>query len=597
MRRPHVLARNCGGEYPRDVVVVDTETDQLTLPDGTIGHVLRFGWAMFARRQQGARWSAPQWHRFTTRAEFWSWALRRCRTGARLLIYCHNAEFDAQVMDCFGELARRRWRLKSACLQGPPTIIRWRRGRRSVAWLDSLNYWPTSLDELGKRVGLGKLPMPEQNAPAEEWDRYCRRDVEVVWRSLVEWWAFLARHDLGTAAATLAAQSFNAYRHRFMDCNIFIDCNEDALELARDAYMGGRVECHTLGELPGPGALYDVNAMYPAVMRELQAPVALLTVRGRIGVDQLAAYLARYACVADVQIETELPALPARIEGKLAFPVGSWRASLTSPELGLALELGALKRVYRCAIYDRALAFSRWASWVWKMRRAALDRGDTIEAWQLKILGNAFYGKFGQRGRVWEIIAQEDRAQVRAFDSYDLDAKQWRHFRQIGRSVQELSELGESVNSHPAIAAHVTAAARVALWRFMELAGRANVHYTDTDSLIVSGDAPARLAPHVSASELGALKLEKQWTRAEVRGLKDYTLDGETKVKGVSKRAIWIDGTCAVQDQWVGWAGAIRRGRVDMPVTVPTLKVQARRYTKGQIGPTGRVEPLRLALP
>src|SRR5260221_4831067 len=172
MRPPPVLTHNKGSEYPREVVVMDTETTEVPFRDCQKGHVLAFGWALYARRHRNGRWSAPVWFRFTTPREFWVWVLRRARRKARLTIYCHNAEFDAQVVAAFDEMRRRRWKLKSACLEGPPTIIKWTRGKRSVQWLDTLNLWRVSLKKIGAKVGLPKLDMAVGLGEPRKADRY-----------------------------------------------------------------------------------------------------------------------------------------------------------------------------------------------------------------------------------------------------------------------------------------------------------------------------------------------------------------------------------------------------------------------------------------
>ncbi len=594
MRRPHVLSHNKGGEYPRDVVIVDTETVEEPQDDGRTLHRLKFGWAFYARRVRGDRWEAKAWHRFETPGEFWRWALSRCRSRGRLIIYCHNAEFDAQVVDAFGELARRRWRLTQACLEGPPTIIQWRRGSRTVRWLDTLNIWRVPLKVIGEKVGLPKLDMPESWTDRQRADTYCRRDVEIVWKALTDWWAFLRDHDLGTAAATLASQGFNAYRHRFMKHDIFIDANESALALARASYLGGRCECFRIGLIDEPVVTLDVNSMYPAVMRSLTAPTKLITVRSTATVADIERYLGSYALCADVELDTDVPAYPHIIDGRLCFPVGRFRQSLASPELAYALRRGHVKRVHRVAIYERAVIFRDFINWAWRQRVNAQARGDSLLDWQVKYLVNGFYGKFGQRGRQWFVRGDSPSFRVCDQSSFDVDAGRWRYVRQIGHAVQELKDDGESSNSHPAIAAHVTSAGRLMLWRLMLRAGRENVHYTDTDSLKGSTVLLKRLARSISPRRLGALKLERREPWLVLNGPKDYYGPEAEKIKGVRADALSGDGTAYLQVQWSGWAGSIRRGCLSAPATSETVKVLNRVYGKGTVDSGGRVHPFRL---
>lgn len=593
-RRPHILQRNEGREYPRDVIIVDTETEEHELEDGKRAHRLVFGWAYYARRVRGDAWEAGAWHRFDTRKGFWSWALRKARRRGRLAIYCHNAQFDAQVLDAFGELARRRWRCTQACLEGPPTMISWRRGTRTVKWLDSLNIWRVPLAVIGEKIGLPKLRMPKGWSDRERADRYCRRDVEIVWRALTAWWNFLRLHDLGTAAPTLASQGMNAFRHRFMTHEIFIDGNDAAQALARDAYLGGRCECFRLGVIDEQCATVDINSQYPAVMAKLYAPYRLVTVRTAADIADLERYVQSYACVADVDLVTEEPAYPHIIGGRLCFPVGSFRQALATPELVYALKRGHIKRVHRVAIYERAQLFRSFMQWGWKLRAAAQAAGDAITDWQAKYLQNGFYGKWGQRGRQWRVVDESERWLVADQSSFDVDRHEWRNLRQIGRAVQELRDEGEAANSFPAIAAHVTSAGRMMLWRLMLAAGRSHVWYTDTDSIKGSATMLRRLSPRIDATRLGALKLERCSPWIHIRGPKDYTEPDAERIKGIRRDALGNDSVAFLQLQWAGWAGSIRRGRLDQPTTEERVKVLSRAYTKGHVGEGGVVSPFRM---
>ena len=594
-RRPHILSHNKGCEYPRDVVVVDTETVEVDLGDGLTGHKLAFGWAFYARRVRGDEWTGEAWFRFDTPSAFWTWVARRCRKRGRLVLYAHNVEFDGQVLDCFGEMHRRRWRVVTACLEGPPTIIKWRRGNRSIQFLDTLNLWRVPLAEIGKKVGLAKLDMPADWSDREAADAYCRRDVEVVWKALLEWWCFLRDNDLGNAAPTLAGQAMSTYRHRFMSTPIFIDVNEQALSLAREAYLGGRCECFRVGLVDEPGVVLDVNSMYPAVMRDLRAPVMLHTVRSTATLADLERYARQYAVVADVEIVTDEPAYPHVVEGRLCFPVGRFRQSLATPEIVYALERGHVKKVYRVAVYEAAEIFREFVEWVWGERIKARERGDALSDWQLKILGNSLYGKFGQRGRRWEVIGEAPSYRVGVDSSFDLDSHTWRHVRQLGKALQELCDDGEAINSHPAIAAHVTSAARVYLWRLIQEGGRENVWYCDTDSLLGRARLLRTLAARIDPRNLGTLKHEASFPWVDLRAPKDYTMPEKERRKGVRSSAEPFLWGGFVQMQWHGWAGSIRRGRLDIPTMSETVKILTGAYQKGTVRPDGIVDPLHLA--
>ena len=594
MRASHYLKGNASSETLHELIVVDTETDAELDASGAERHYLRFGWAAYVRRIRNGQWSAPDWYRFDDAADLWSWVQLRTRPKTKLYIVAHNWSFDALVTRVFDELPRRGWAMCNACLDAPPLIVKWRRRAKTIIMLDSLNWWRDALRNLERAAGLSKLRMPGKRASRARWDAYCRRDVRVVLRLITRWADFLRLNDLGGFAPTLASQSMRTYRHRYLTHKILIDDSESALSLARDAYMGGRVECFRIGKIKGPIHVLDVNSMYPAVMREREYPTKLISVQSICQSRELRALARRYCIVAECDASTDVPCVPVRHDGRLVFPVGNLHGVWTTPELLLLLQIGSIKRVYRVAIYERAPIFSAFVDDMWAQRCTARDAGDKIREHQWKILMNSLYGKFGQRGRYWEDWDTIRDKTVRVWDEYDADDKVWRYYRQISGRVQRRVDDGESRDSHPAIAAHVTAAARVRLWRLMQRAGRSHVIYCDTDSVWTDAVGFARLRPLIDPTALGSLKHERTARRVVLYGPKDYVVEGNAKIKGVRKNALEVERGVFIQAHWRGMAGALRDGDLTAPKITGQLRVLARNYRKGTVLANGRVSPFRL---
>jgi len=578
-------------ETPQAAIWVDTETDQIPDGPGRVRHVLRFGWACFRRRIRGGKWSAPQWHRFTTPEGFWSWAETVMRKKTRTYLFAHNLAFDAPVLHTFSELPRRGWELTRAVIDSPPVILGWRWNERTVMMLDTLNIWRMPLDAIGEQIGIPKLDMPADDAPAEVWDEYCRRDVEVIMTACLSWWDYLKSNDLGGFAPTLASQAFRTYRHRFMQAPILIDDDEQALELARSAYHGGRTEAFTLGHIDGPLFLVDINSMYPHVMREHPMPTRLIAYTETATVGDVAAWLENRAVVARVLLQTDEAAYPVVHRGKLVFPIGRFEACLSSPELAHAIQRGHVLHVFEAAVYSRADIFSGFVDYFYQQRLALAEAGDRVGAWNSKIILNSLYGKFGQRGRVYETLGQTDDLRPEVWEEYDAETGELRRYRKLAGLVQEEKREGESRDSHPAIAAHVTAAARMLLWRLIMTAGRAHVHYCDTDSLLVDRVGFERLADVLHPSRLGMLKLEREIPDADIFGAKDYRFGTYSKTKGVKRSARWIKDDMVEQEQWSGLRGLLATGDMDAPVTTTMTKRLRREYDKGRRTPSGRVLP------
>lgn len=576
------------------MVCFDTETREEVVDDETRKHVLTFGWMSYHRRHRDGAWAAPSWTRFDSVPQFWDAVEALAPEGTRLSLYCHNAAFDGQVLDALNELERRGWKLQLAVLEGPPTIITWRKGRRTIRLLDTLNIWKFSLKKIGEHVGLHKLDFLGVGVTGAEADTYCRRDVEIVWKALSTWWAFIQENDLGTCMATLAAQAFTAYRHRFMATDIYCDNNEQALELARAAYRGGRVECALIGRTDWPVHVYDVNSMYMHAMHGLEVPTKLLTVTSTKPVDQVEDWLARYAVCAEVQLDTPDAVYPKDHDGRLCFPVGRFTTTLAGPELAWALAHGHVHKVTRCAVYERAEAFTAFIDWCWTARAQALSEGREVDAWMYKHVGTNFYGKFGQRGRVWEFNGAVLPGVTADLSSYNLDAKRWVHLRVIGGQVQLLNDEGESYNSVPAIAAYITSAARLHLYQLAQRAGPELVHYYDTDSLWVAPEAAQDLNRLVDPTKLGALKLEAVHRWVRFNGPKDYETPTRRKTKGIRPNAVEVRPGVWSQIHWQGWKGALASGDTTAPRTHRVVKRRRKLYRKGNVGADGWTSPFRL---
>ncbi|MFQ6006779.1 MAG: DNA polymerase, partial [Woeseia sp.] len=492
-RRCHYIQGNKSNEQPNNIVWFDTETKFKVRPDKRQYHYLWFGWACYQRRSCGEAWSQPQWYRFTSIDDFWTWCLDRARAKTRLYLMSHNGAFDLPVMHTFTELPARGFRLTSAIADAPPMILSWRCDKRTIKYVDTLNIWRLPLAKVGKSIGIAKLPMPKPNASKAAWDEYGKQDVEVIRQATIRWLRFLRANDLGGFSPTLASQAFKAYRHRFMPCKILIDTSIEPTTLAREAYLGGRCECFRIGTYRGEFYYLDVNSMYPSVMRDGYFPCKLLDYCDRPTHKELAKWLRTRAVVCDCVIDTREPAYPVLHQGRLCFPTGRFRCALTSPELEYALAQGHIVSMAWAAIYERAQLFKGFVDFSIGERHKAIAAGNETDSWFFKRMGNSLYGKFGQRGRRYDECDICDPNEVQVWTDIDLDSGEVKHYRKFGGIVQHWIDEGESRESFPAIAAHVTAYARQKLYAAIRQAGRRNCLYCDTDSLVVNRTGYSRL--------------------------------------------------------------------------------------------------------
>lgn len=590
-RRAQWLRPTSSKVYPRDLVVFDTETKPVQISDDTVEHCLVFGWAARVEWIHERKWSDPQWFRFTDSLAFWQWLSESTRSKRCTWSYCHNANFDWQVLSMMQLLPSIGYECHTAMIEDPPNYFKWRGHGKTLKLLDSTNYWRVPLAKIGKRIGLDKLELPDDWNDAELGDEYCKRDVEILLIALQKWIEWLRENEFGGLGITLAQQSWKAYTSSYMDEPIFIDDDSDSHELSRQAYYGGRVECMTHGIVIRNPKCLDVNSMYPKVMRDCNYPTRLHGVYKRVELDELYKWLQKYAVIAHVKVDTDEAIYPERSSDGLLFPIGEFTTYLSTPELLHGYSKGHIKACYCAAIYDKANIFNKFITSFYDIRRGYLDTGDETAGWYIKILMNSLYGKFGQKGISEEIIGDCDPSEFFTESEIDLETGIRYRNRHLGGKIFSRCSQGESRYSFPAIASHVTAYARMLLWDYMLIAGIENIYYMDTDSLHVNLTGLTNLRPYLSETELGGLKLEKAPAVAVYYGPKDYELDGHRVLKGVSARAIEVDFGVFQQEQWMSIRGSMIVDHSGGPLVRRVTKRHAREYKKGTVSDSGLIRP------
>lgn len=319
----------------------------------------------------------------------------------------------------------------------------------------------------------------------------------------------------------------------------------------RPWYFGGRVECFSSGVQPGDWRVYDVNSMYPYVMREFPHPAGLeyvevkdtkVTADGWIVGHVGAMYFAEVEGVSH-------GAFPLRNtegleKGGLAFPRAKGTYHVTSHECRMAIALGLFEcsRVVRALIPIRRQTFAAFVDTFMADKLKAEECGDAIGRLFAKLVLNSGYGKFGQdpeafreywlerigidpRPILWHPpmiypaqgikIAYRDGRPLMDGEPY-LITERYRVWRT--RSRKDSPDNDKRGYFDVAIAASVTGAARAVLMHAIHSSRR--IAYCDTDSVICEGLAGVQF----DAKRLGAWKEEGNGDQLAVAGKKLYCL-------------------------------------------------------------------------
>jgi len=428
------------------------------------------------------------------------------------------------------------------------TFVSFRKGMCKVKFLDSQNVWRAGLKDLAQLAGVAPLPGPAEADGSTSPSTFSKWAVNVLMDAWGQYLRFVLDHDLGEFAITVGSQAANAFRHRFMDTEIGISDDANQTDIERDAYHGGRCSVFRLGLFENDTYYkLDINGAYAWAMHSYPYPAkAVLQAKG-YSAKTLRNLLEHHLAIAEVILETDTPAYPIKIGRRPLYPVGTFKATLSTPELRKALDDGSVKAVGRVMLYEKAMLFTDFVTFFTDKRQEFKKAGNKIWEMLCKRFLNSLYGKFGQRGYSQKRIGDAPPGVVYAFRLIDGDTGNWCWQYAFGGKVIIERQSDESADSFPAIPSHVTAYLRLHLFRLIEQAGRENVFYTDTDALVVNQAGYNRLADELHPTQSGKLKVEGQGDRLKIWGGKWYELGGKLTSAGIKGDAVRVGRTRFVQ--------------------------------------------------
>lgn len=581
---------------PRHLLFFDTETRMTTKPDGSTEHRLRLGWACSWKRSYGRHADSEQWLSFADAETFWQFVFTHTADKQKLWCIARNINFDFTVLQGWKYLKAAGYKLKFFYCSGTTVIISVYKPGSSIVLLDSMNWFVESLEKTGVRIGIPKMHVDFETVNDSDLSIYCKNDVRIELENFRLFIRFLESNTISRLCYTRGSTAMAAYLFRHYNTPIFIHNNSEAIDLEREAYKGGRVECFRLGEFhEGPYTVVDVNSLYPFAMRDNEYPCKYDRQERYPTEAEFNEYLKTYAVVAKVIVDTQEPVYAVRGE-RTFFPIGRFQASLCTPELLYAQQAGHLVKVIHCVLYEKADLFRSFVDTFYQMRMRFKAEGVDEYVELCKKILNSLYGKFGQKAEEWTKIGEcpdePDRYEYLIY----ADSPGLHSIRYLMGQCFELTRQGESYDSFPAIAAHVTAYGRLVLWRLMKRAGSGNYFYCDTDSLIVNEKGLRRLKSEMSDTELGKLKVVETMNRMAIYGLKDYQTGQKIVTKGIRSNAEKISEGVYRQDRWPSIQGMLRSGKGDVYTVEKTLKHLSRTYEKGIVDKDGLVTPFVLSL-
>lgn len=387
---------------------------------------------------------------------------------------------------------------------------------------DSYSAIPVPLATYQKdEIDYSKFERPVREKYKSEILKYLESDCRYLFELMTQ---FINRFGLKLTVGSVALKELKK-------ASPFMPIKKTTDEMIRQYYHGGRVQPFMPGINKGNWKVYDVNSMYPYVMKTYQHPIGSSYIRLKPNFETL-----------DNLLKTDEPffidfsgyskgALPVKTKKGLYFPDEYNRFHVTSHEIKVALKYDLLRieDIHEIIVSSSNGNFAEYVDKYIVEKIAAKEAGKKADELFAKLLLNSAYGKTGQNPENfydWHITFYNDLDRPEHNDNDDCD---WELFEENSWYEIWRRPNKKLVYHNVGIAASITGAARAVLLDGINNSSR--VAYCDTDSLICESlDLP------LHPTELGAWDLEAEGDLLGVGGKKLYVLfQGKDCTKKASK--------------------------------------------------------------
>lgn len=372
---------------------------------------------------------------------------------------------------------------------------------------DSYKLLPFSLDTYQKtKIDYDKFERDVRETHKDEIISYLHDDCAFLYQLVAEYWNTFGQ------SLTIGSTAMKELK-KFYDVGTRLKAGQDAM--IRPYFFGGRVERYQTGCIQGDWKVFDVNSMYPYVMRDFDHP---------IGEPEFGDKVTERTFFLKVRGHNR-GAFPYRDGESVRFDTEYGEYLVSIHEYNTACEIGRFdpECVIETIDFAQSTNFGDYIDHYYGLRKTARVSDDKIHELFYKFLLNNSYGKFATNPENFKEYRLTDMSQnlspefELAYMIEDFGLIFWT------RPTEEVEYMNIGTG------ASITGASRSVLMRGLHAA--VNPVYCDTDSIICE-----ELPLDVDATRLGAWKLEKTGNRIDIAGRKMYALwKGSECVKAASK--------------------------------------------------------------
>ena len=453
--------------------------------------------------------------------------------------FAHNLGFDLAVSALPERLSDLGWTVADFWFGDESTWVILKQRSRKLVLTDSWSWLRMRVEDMAKTMRRRKLDLPANAGSKAAWLARCADDVDILQSALctlMDWWD---ANKLGKWGITGSACGWAAARHKMPPKSILVGPDDVRSSFERKAIYGGRREAWYVGHVATAGASdYDFVGAYPTVVANLPIPRKPLGHFDHLPSDSPALTATSIGVIAEVTVTTDVPCAPVRIGGEVWWPIGTFKTVLASPEIRLALELGATVEIGEGYSYSLAKSLAYWAEWCLATQHDRSGRTPQLAKMMAKGWGRSVIGRFAQRNSKeifrrpatrhgWHLEHGKDHVSGAPLDIVTMGGEErWLLRDQEGRET------------FPAIFAWVESACRAALTKTVLGRPAGRVLQCDTDGWLERERPSKRPPPLPEVPQPFVVARKGRYEHIRVQAATQLWLDRERRTAGIGRSAL-----------------------------------------------------------
>jgi len=513
-----------------------------------------------------------------------------------LKIFCHNSKHDWLQTKLFTQHKKRKWELKNFRFSIPRFCTFNYSNKKSLIFLDTVNYFKTKLKNLGEEVGIIKqsenVDFNQDIIITEKFLIYSMVDSIILAEKLIQFND--QTKNLGTIGYGIASTAYNVWRTSFLKEKIWLHKNPCLMKLERKSYNGARTEAFKLGHFININGL-DIKSSYPYQMLNELPTRYIKTIRAtnkneiKIMYRKYLELRKKYCLICEVLVndKSKFPIIPYKYKGKLLFVNGKVKCVLTGPEIDLIIRCKQEIVIQGIHIYKKGKPFEKFSKYFYSNKEKYDLEGNLSLKNFYKLILNSCYGKCGER-EIDEITKSCNKNFIGKIIEM-INGKEY-HFNCLSGIMKASKFLdNDSKNAFTPIASFIISYARTYLYEGFLKLGFENILYCDTDSIFTTLTIPEIEKRLNVGNKLGDWEIQYKNIDMLIYGVKDYLILKNGKILKQKLKGINLNDSIEENEnewlceRWTTINNGIKIKEIEHQRIINMKKILKREYTKSKI--------------